>query len=418
MARRLTGGAWLLSLALLVGLATILSCAHPMPPGGGPPDETPPWLTQAWPESAATGQGEVTELRFTFSEKMDRQDAFRWLRLYPRRTFRSTRWQGSQTAVVRLETPLPPDSVVVVELLPGMKDNHGVPQPAGRMWPFATGDTLPTGVIEGALVLENKPLIGGVVELLPDGPDTVRLQQRPVLRRARTDSTGTYRLAWLPKLGDGWLLRTYDDRNFDWRPGDNEAVRLWPDTLRLSPDVPRRNLGLRVLYQPTTPGTLEGELELRPAAPGPIFAFVQKIAEEDTGFVPRPQPPAGGPNQAVPDTGRFTLNEVGPGLVRAIFFVDRDGDSLLSAIPVPEDTLWTLEPWAVVDSVQVEPGLPTSMPAPVWPDTLTPWSAPVLPDTTAAAGSDSLATDPLGPSSAPPPGRAPADTATTGPPKE
>jgi len=410
MARRLTGGAWLLSLALLAGLATVLSCAHPMPPGGGPPDETPPWLTQAWPESAATGQGEVTELRFTFSEKMDRQDAFRWLRLYPRRTFRSTRWHGSQTAVVQLETALPPDSVAVVELLPGMKDNHGVPQPSGRMWPFATGDTLPTGVIEGSLVLENKPLIGGVVELLPDGPDTVRLQQRPVLRRARTDSTGTYRLAWLPKIGDGWLLRTYD-------------------TLRLSPDAPRLDLGLRTLYQPTTPGTLEGELEERPAAPGPIFAFLQTIAEEDTGFVPRPQPPAGGPNQAVPDTGRFTLTEAGPGLVRAIFFVDRDGDSLFSAIPVPEDTLWTLEPWAMVDSVQVEPGLRAALPAPVWPDTLTPWSAPILPDTTIAAWPDTLApawpdtlapaaADTLGPSSAPPPGQAPADTARTDPPKE
>ena len=44
--------------------------------------------------------------------------------------------------------------------------------------------------------------------------------------------------------------------------------------------------------------------------------------------------------------------------MRAIFFVDLDGDSLLSAFGDPADTLWALEPWAMVDSLDVEPGLP------------------------------------------------------------
>lgn len=355
-----------------------------MPPGGGPVDETPPWLTVAAPESASTGHGAIDELRFEFSEKMDRQGAFRWLRIYPRQTIRSTRWQAARIARVQLETPLPADTVVVIEILPGMKDSHGVPQSRGRMWAIATGDSLPDGELTGSLVLERKPLIGGVVELLPAGPDTVRLAQRPVLRRATTDSTGIYRLRWLPAAGERWLLRTYDDRNRNWRPDENEAQRLWPDTLSLTADLPRQELGLRELFPPTAPGTLEGGLDRRPAGPGQVFAFVSGIAEGDTGHAPQPQQRTATANQAVPDTGRFTLTDAGPGLVRAIFFVDVDADSLLSAIGAPEDTLWFLEPWAVVDSITVEPGLPSSIPAPVWPDTLTPWPAPVEPDTAAA----------------------------------
>lgn len=358
-----------------------------MPPGGGPADTIPPELVTAVPESASRGHGPLSELRFEFSEKMTRQDAFRWLQIYPRRTARTTRWKSAQTAVVQLETPLPPDTIVVVEILPGLKDSHGVAQPEGRQWAFATGDSLPDGEVSGHLVLEGKPLPGGVVELLPDGPDTVRLAQRPVLRRAVTDSLGAFRLLWLPAAGEKWLLRAYEDRNRDRRPGENEAVRLWPDTLSLTPAAPRLDLGIRTLYPPQAPGSLTGRLAGRPAGIEPIFAFVLKISEQDTGYVPAPQPASAQAGQAVPDTGAFTLEGAGPGLVRAVFFADRDGDSLLSVMALPGDTLWALEPWALVDSVIVEPGLEALLPPPAWPDTLTTWAQPPA----AAAGRDSLA---------------------------
>jgi hypothetical protein len=238
-------------------------------------------------------------------------------------------------------------------------------------------------------------MAGAVVELLPDGPDTLDIAERPVLRRTVADSVGRWRLPWLPADGDGWLLRAYDDGNRDRRIGENEATRLWPDTLRLTPAQPSLATGLRVVYQPRTPGTLAGRLDARPDSAGAVLAFVLAFAEEDTGYAPRPQP-AGTTSQAVPDTGAFTLVEAGPGEVRAVFFVDMDGDSLLSAVGQPADTMWTLEPWALVDSLLVEPGLETVVPSPVWPDTLTAWPAPARADTAAAdslgaAMADSLA---------------------------
>jgi len=343
----------------------------------------------AVPESASTGHGPIKELRFTFSEKMDRVDAYRWLNIFPDRTISGTSWKGARQAIVKLEEPLPADTVVVVELLPGIQDKHRVPQHRGRTFVFATGDSLYDGEITGSLVLEDQPLGGAVVEIIADGPDTVKLAERPVLRRAVADSSGVWRLRWLPANGDRWLLRAYADDNNDRRQADNEAARLWPDTLRLTPELPALETCVRIIYRPDTPGELTGALAGRPDSSGAVMAFLLTIADTDTGYVPALQPAATGIAQAVPDTGAFILIDAGPGLVRTIFFVDVDGDSLLGALPQPADTLWALEPWALVDSLEVEPGLVSSLPAPVWPDTLTPWAAPVIPDTLSALA-DSL----------------------------
>lgn len=351
-----------------------------------------PWLVAASPDSGSVGHGPVRVLEFGFSEKMKREEAYRWLETFPPTVVTSTSWSGARIARVELEEPLPADSVVVVEIAPGMRDAHEVPQPQGRRWVFATGDSIPVGALVGALVLEGEPLATGVVEIIAARPESVRVEQRPVLRRAATDSTGAWRLPWLPASGAPWLLRGYDDRNGDLRAGENEAQRLWPDTLRLRPEKPVRDVGMRVVYQPSTPGTLRGRLAEPPPVDAPVLAYPMTIAEDDTGFVPGPQPPRAGPAQAVPDTGRFTIVDAGPGLVRALFFADVDGDSLFSAVGDTADSVWTLEPWALVDSVSVEPGLVAELPAPTWSDTLTTWPAPrrARTDTLAATVVDSL----------------------------
>lgn len=345
----------------------------------------------AFPDSAATGIGPIDELQFGFSEKMDRQDAYRWLTTYPRRTIRSTSWKGARVANVRLDEPLPADTVVVVEVGTGMQDAHRVPQPAGRMFVFATGDSIYDGELTGNLVIQDEPLPDGVVEIIADGPDTLRIEQRPVLRRALTDSTGRWRMPWLPADGHGWLLRAFRDGNNDRRAGEGEAQRLWPDTLRLDPAQRQLDVGLRILYPPDTPGTLEGRLAGRPDLDGVVMALSVAVADDDTGFVPAPQGPAARMAEVVPDTGAFTLTGAGPGLVRAVFFVDLDRDSLWSAVGDTADTLWALEPWALVDSILVEPGLPVGIAAPAWPDTLTPWPAPPLAPAAADTGGADIA---------------------------
>jgi hypothetical protein len=160
-------------------------------------------------------------------------------------------------------------------------------------------------------------------------------------------------------------------------------------------EVPVVDLGQTTVYAPTAPGQLVGQLAGRPALPGPVLAYPLTITETDTGWTPAPQPAGSKAGTAIPDTGAAVVRRAGPGLVRAIFFVDASGDSVLSAIPaVAADSAgaWVLEPWALVDSLTVVPGMDTPFPAPVWPDTLTAWASPLArPDTTATVAGDSLA---------------------------
>jgi hypothetical protein len=151
-------------------------------------------------------------------------------------------------------------------------------------------------------------------------------------------------------------------------------------------ELPVVDLGQTTVYAPNAPGQLVGRLAARPALAGPVLAFTLKIAEVDSAWPPAPQAPGSKAAAAIPDTGLALIPRAGPGLVRAIFFVDASGDSLLSAIPAAAADsagAWVLEAWALVDSLEVTPGMDTLFPAPVWPDTLTAWSSPVAaPDTT------------------------------------
>ena len=127
-ARRLPGLAAALALTLGAACATIEA------PRGGPEDKTPPRLTAAWPESGTVGLGDVRELRFTFGEKVDPRPATRLIRTYPPLMVESTAWEGRRTARVVLAAPLPPDTVIVVEVPSGLPDAHRVPSDAGRVW--------------------------------------------------------------------------------------------------------------------------------------------------------------------------------------------------------------------------------------------------------------------------------------------
>ncbi len=375
-------------------LALVAACAQVEAPPGGPVDDVPPRLIAATPDSGAVGLAGLSVLRFAFSEKMEKADAYRWLSLYPPVPVRKTSWHGLREAVVELESSLPADTVVVVEVMGGLKDAHGLAGQQSRRYPLSTGGALPTGEITGTLVLDDKPLASGVVLLRAAGGDTLDWLDRPVLRRAVADSLGRYRFAWLAP-GGPYLVQAMRDGNGNLRGDEGEAQRLLPDSVVVTAEAPRVDLGQTTVYQPNAPGRLVGRLAGRPALAGPVVAFSLKIGEPDTGWTPAPQVGRGKAGAAVPDTGLAVIPGAGPGLVRAIFFVDASGDSLLSAIPAaPADSAgaWVLEPWALVDSLLVPPGLEALFPAPVWPDTLTSWAAPAAAPDAAAAPADSLQT--------------------------
>lgn len=387
------------ALALLACLAA--ACATQEPPRGGPLDITPPTVVQVRPDSGAVGLVDLRRIEITFSEKVDPAAAQRFVHFYPPLEVASTKWKGRRRAIVEFREPLPPDTILVVEIPRGHADVHRVRSVRSYLFPLASADSLPPGEIHGRLSLEDGPAGGAVLELYPVPPDTLEYFRQDILRRAAADSSGRFVLSWLPVPGGPYLLRVFDDINGDLRPGDNEAQRLLPVEIALTAAAPTAEAGEHVIYDPRTPGRVLGPADSLLVGGRALFGWTHAISDSDTGFVPvhLQSPPPGQAAVVAGDTAIF--DPAGPGTVRLILFADLDGDSLLSALPdstaAADTVLWRWEPHATAEPLEVEPGLDLFNALPAVGDSLRPClvAPPVtaVPDTAALAPSpaDSLA---------------------------
>ena len=383
----------------LAGMLLAVSCAQIGGPPGGPADMTPPELVAMDPDSGAVDLVGLDRLQLVFSEKMDRKPAESWLYLYPPADYSKTKWSGAVEAKVILSEPLPPDTVVIVEVGSGLRDAHKVVSNQSWRFPIATGQRIPPGEITGRLVYNDRPLAQiGVTELYAVPPDTLEYYQQKPLRRAVTDSAGVYRLPWLPIPSGPYLLRVFNDANRDLRLADNEGRRLLPDTVRVTAEQVTVDVGLTVVYDPTTPGLLRGHVDSLLMWPGPLYGWPEAIADDDTGWAPHPEAPLPAGLVSLSLAEEIVFAEVPPGLNRLVFFVDADGDSAFSKLPAEPGTVddagheisWFYEPHALIDSLLVEPGLEAPFAPPHFATQLVPWFAAADQDSAAAnAESDS-----------------------------
>lgn len=375
--RRLRAGA----AALVLSVCFLLACATIESPSGGPVDETPPGLGTVAPDSGSSGLEPFDRLVIEFSEKVVPQPAERMMRFYPPIEVRKTGWHSRREMKVELAEPAPADTVIVVEIMRGLKDVHGVGADASYRFPLATADSIPGGSIAGRLLQDGKPLPGAVVELYPVPPDTVELVMQDILRRTETGPDGRFELEWLPVPGGPWALRAFADANGDLRRGQGEGQRVFPAAVTLAPDAPRVDLEPLTVFGVREPGTVR----CGPADPGAwagseVLAWPMGVSEEDTGWTPTRgvQRPKG---LTVLSAGDSTdISPAGPGEVRLVFFADVDPDSVMGALPDssawPDTVTWFWEPYAVVEGIEVEPGLLARTGAPQLPVELLPAPTP------------------------------------------
>lgn len=393
-------------LLLVIGLVLVVSCAVVEPPPGGPVDLVPPHLVSVFPDSGSTGLGEISVLTFTFSEKMDRANAFSWLYFFPDQRIKKTKWHGSTVAEIFLEVPLPADTLVVVEIAGAMRDAHKLKNKQSRRFPLATADTIAAGVIGGVLLFEDGPLAQGVVELYSLQPDSVAYSRRPIIRRTVTNDQGIYQFDWLPVPSGPFLVRAFKDDDNNLRPGENDPQRLLPDTLTVDTISGVASAGVMTLYPTNTPGTLFSDPFPAPLYQGSVVAWSMAITDADTGYYAAPRQLNNERFGIIHPDSIGVIEEALPGNNRIIAFVDVDRDSNFSVIPdtllfpagkFPVDSvMWYLEPWVVLEEVHLEPGLSSHFLLPAWTDSLTSWDAPapepeISPaDSLASAAADSL----------------------------
>ncbi|MBT3317103.1 hypothetical protein HN388_03905 [bacterium] len=361
---------------MLVVLYLFVGCATMEAPTGGAADTVPPELVVFFPDSAAVNVPVDSQLIYLFSEKVKPVAPDRMFEFYPELDIKSGSWSKRQQVKINLETPLPPDTTIVVTLAKGYMDVHGFAADKTVVYPFATGAAIDSCSITGRLTMNNGPVISGLLELYSIPPDSIEYFQQDPLRRASTDSLGYYNFQWLPTDGGPYLIRAFSDNNGDRRPGDNEATRLFPD--EISQTMQFVDNGETVIFAPSTPGTLSTIVNLPLPENQVVFSWTEKIGENDDPWTPDDVTfPSNAQSVALNDT--LVFNEAGPGDVRVFFFADVNSDTLFSILPdsISTDSVqYYFEPHLTIENIFIEPGMPETFIMTAWPDTL----VPAIPD--------------------------------------
>jgi hypothetical protein len=134
----------------VLALAGSWGCARRAPPSGGPLDLEPPFVVSSTPDSGAAGVARDARLSVTFSENMEPRSAGESVALAPRVEIKQRRWSGRTMTVVLAES-LRAAQVYTLFLGTGARDAHGNTMASGKTVVFTTGDSFPSGAIEGSI---------------------------------------------------------------------------------------------------------------------------------------------------------------------------------------------------------------------------------------------------------------------------
>ena len=243
--------------AAFVALLLAGDCAKVEAPSGGPVDSEKPRVMGMSPDSGATGVMPDT-ISILFSKKMDRRSVRDWLFISPPLRIQETRWEGRRLDLI-LGTK--PDSGQIYSILLGseVKDLRGnVLGP----WvaPFATGDHLDTGVVEGQV--RGGRLKAADVYLYVwawEGGDSSQVvEPASPLRMGQATKDGKFRIAALPRGRPLRMCALYDTRrNRSYDPEEDilgclDTPLVLDDTTAVASQI------VVYLVLPDEPGVLKG----------------------------------------------------------------------------------------------------------------------------------------------------------------
>ena len=220
------------------------ACATPLPPGGGPPDDTPPHIVESIPAAGATNVSEAS-LRIVFSEYINEGSLRRALSIIPEpETPPELDWRGPRVEI-RLAGPLRDSTTYVFTLDTGLRDVRGVALTAPLVLAFSTGPTLNAGILAGRVVQGHDGSPAPGVDVLAyaahDGAPPDSLPARPAYR-TQTDSDGVFRFEYMTERH--WFVAALEDANYNTRPDPGESFAppplptLLADTSRASLEIP------------------------------------------------------------------------------------------------------------------------------------------------------------------------------------
>ena len=178
-----------LSVAVLLTLA---ACASMGTPDGGPYDEEPPVLLEAYPELNSTNVKEK-KIVLEFDENIKLENAFEKVVVSPPQVeMPSIKYSGKKVTVELYDT-LRPNTTYSIDFSDAIVDNNEGNPYENFAYVFSTGDRVDTLAVSGT-VLDARDLepVKGIVVGLHSCLDDSVFTTRPFERVSRTDSRGRF----------------------------------------------------------------------------------------------------------------------------------------------------------------------------------------------------------------------------------
>lgn len=135
---------------LIVFLALMISCAVPVAPTGGPPDTTAPVVERTVPESGTTNF-DGDEVRFQFSEFVERSTARQNISIEPNLGIRYEVGFSRRTVIVSFIDPLPDNTTIIVKAGTDITDTRRNKMTSSYDLALSTGPVLDDGTVTARL---------------------------------------------------------------------------------------------------------------------------------------------------------------------------------------------------------------------------------------------------------------------------
>jgi hypothetical protein len=210
--------------AALLGL--LVSCAHQVPPGGGPDDRVPPSVAESVPAPGTVGCGRDAHITLTFSEWISPRTVEKSVTVFPPPAEGFRTKAAGRVLEIRPKGLLAESTTYHVEVTTGLQDLRGNPVATPFHLIFSTGSVLDSGEISGCIVDQNRnnaqPKIA-LFEVPREGSffDTLLFGVPSYL--AQTDTLGSFTLSHI-RPGTYRLCAFTDNNNDNRLQPDREQV--------------------------------------------------------------------------------------------------------------------------------------------------------------------------------------------------
>jgi hypothetical protein len=221
----------LLSRILVLAISGFMvSCATPIAPTGGPPDNEGPKLEYTNPETGTTNFNGNT-FEFQFDEFVRRNSVSGAITVEPDLGINyEVSWQRKKM-IIEFEEDFPDSTTLIIKLGTDISDTRRNKISGPITLAISTGDEIDEGKIIGNIRLAKtgKPAEGQRVLLYRD---PINIKQKAAYE-AQTDTGGTFTFSYLSEGNYRALLVDDRNRNKIWDPQNEETFSFYEEIIRL-----------------------------------------------------------------------------------------------------------------------------------------------------------------------------------------